>query len=223
MDDDQFTSKEAFEKACGSLLAETVSAVPGVKILVSTNGSIALLSEESDKVLAKHVHLGGFGGGGPVKKVTAHSPTKAIPYAFDQQDKTLIEYEESGATGNFSVNTLYCQIRRLESEGKINLKISFATIERRTQNNRDALLIKQSELFEFKLKADDGREEQTHKTVFSKKASKDARAGGLSPKKKVAVVYRFRLEPIGCNLTPTKPHVATAVPIRLKKGLPMLM
>jgi hypothetical protein len=86
-----------------------------------------------------------------------------------------VQYEsESGAV---QAMTLYALIRKLEAGGKTGIKLSHHEMERpssRAPGDRDTLTVKITKPHMFAIKKNEGRESETHKTVFAVGLKKDS-------------------------------------------------
>ena len=144
-------------------------------------------------------------------------PLACCENSLDAKDKTIIQFES--AESAIKTETLYKTVRNLEGTGVANIKLSHFNAKRpesRPPGQRDTLEItpKGETKYEFQIKQEE-RGAHTNKTIWGFNLQPSRFASGA-----LRLVMRFRFEPVGANLKPTKPYVITTRAITLKKDKP---
>ena len=222
----QFESMEEL-KGSTKIIHEVASDIPGVKILITENGQVILLSD-TPRQLSKGQQLGGFGSG---QYVPSASGVQGLALAYESGDKTKVQIEESSIRRDATatpVLTLYQLLVLVERTFKVTAhKISYTEVERAADDSgRDTFKVKLTKSMVFKFLDDDrdgggeapakrAKKNVTGKSVF--RYSLDA----LAKSEFIQSVFRYRFEKIGQTLKLMKPYVVLCQNIKLDAKKPL--
>ena len=117
-------------------------------------------------------------------------------------------------SGNVDTSTFYALVRKLESTGVTEVKLTYHELKRksvRAPGERDSIDITCTKEHDFVVKKLAGdRTAESHKTAFALGLKKDT-----FPSVGCISAPRLRWEKVGKNLKPTKPHILTKTNIHL--------
>ena len=195
---------------------KVASEISGVDLILGKDKSLWLYSSSADKMIGKHVQIGGFGTG---QYVPAEGE-EGLEFKLPQGDKTLIQLDETSwkqdGSGT-SVISLFKLLLMCENEKNItDHKISYLNVKRKDDANlesgMDGFEVSYKNHMRFKCVTPD---KLSGKNFFCKVIGKASEFQQLIP------VFRFRFERIGATLKLQKPHIVTKCSLQLKAGKPM--
>ncbi len=217
------------------LVAKVPSDVSGVDALLMQDArtgvhKVALLSAK-DRVLAKGIHLGGFGPGTYVEMVDA--AVAGVPFLWHDGDRSMVELDNAsfgtilaGKPAGFTTLSLYQLLRQLERAGTVDHRLAYSSVERATDAGKDSFVVTVTTPMLYKYIAEEAAGPKKKKAkaelkLTSKNIFKSV--GGQLPSAKLTVVFRFRYEPVGKSIKVQKPYVALREAMELSGGRPQLL